>query len=204
MIRMILMALLLWTSAVYGIEGDLDKNGVVNFDDFFIFADNFGLTGEIEIADCGTTQLTGVIPDLTYIIVYGVSEKNWDGDIEPDGVVIDVDFHDEFGGYLSFRVRDGIKINATAKFYVATGSKYDGILTKKYDETYGEVDFVIQASDHHIRVPFEAYTENVEADDIDTSDPSIRRVISIIEVELTFSDGSQAAASGKDYVTLKG
>ena len=37
----------------------MDKDGDVDFDDFFLFSDNFGKTGEVETIDCGEeTQTT--------------------------------------------------------------------------------------------------------------------------------------------------
>jgi hypothetical protein len=43
----------------WSITGDLDRDGDVDFDDFFLFSDNFGNTGEVETTDCGeeTTEL---------------------------------------------------------------------------------------------------------------------------------------------------
>ena len=40
--------------SVYSIQGDLNKDGKVDFSDFFILADNFGKSGEPEV-DCGET-----------------------------------------------------------------------------------------------------------------------------------------------------
>jgi len=46
----------------WSITGDLDKDRDVDFDDFFLFSDNFGKTGSIDVSDCGdeitTTPLT--------------------------------------------------------------------------------------------------------------------------------------------------
>ena len=57
----ILMVFVLSTPS-WSITGDLDRDGDVDFDDFFLLADNFGKTGEVESIDCGeetqTTPLT--------------------------------------------------------------------------------------------------------------------------------------------------
>ena len=54
----ILMVFVLHTPS-WSITGDLDRDGDVDFDDFFLFSDNFGKTGEVESEDCGveTTEL---------------------------------------------------------------------------------------------------------------------------------------------------
>ena len=44
----IILLILLMSHDSYGITGDLDRDGDVDFDDFFIFADNFGRTGSPE------------------------------------------------------------------------------------------------------------------------------------------------------------
>ena len=48
----ILMVFVLCTPS-WSITGDLDGDGDVDFDDFFLFSDNFGKTGEVETIDCG-------------------------------------------------------------------------------------------------------------------------------------------------------
>lgn len=200
--RLLIATLMLWASAGYAIDGDLDKNGVVDFADFFIFADNFGLTGEVETSDCGTPLITGIIPDLAYINITGAWAANWDGDIEDDGVLVGLHFNDDFNDLIFFSRSDNIAIDANVKFFVsATDDKWDESIEKKYDDPFGEVDFVMQEWDHFIRMPFETYTENVDATDIKTYE-SVEQVLTLIEVRLTFSDGSQSASVAKEYVVL--
>jgi hypothetical protein len=49
--KLIPIVALLWASVAYGVTGDLNKDGTVDFDDFFLFADNFGKSGLPEIID---------------------------------------------------------------------------------------------------------------------------------------------------------
>jgi hypothetical protein len=44
-------ALLLSASPAFSLQADLNKDGVVDFDDFFLFTDQFGQMGEPESAD---------------------------------------------------------------------------------------------------------------------------------------------------------
>lgn len=53
--KLIPIVALLWASVAYGVTGDLNKDGTVDFDDFFLFADNFGKSGPVEY--CGTETL---------------------------------------------------------------------------------------------------------------------------------------------------
>jgi hypothetical protein len=48
----ILIVVVLHTPS-WSITGDLDGDGDVDFDDFFLFSDNFGKTGEVEVSQCG-------------------------------------------------------------------------------------------------------------------------------------------------------
>ena len=48
----IMIAVVLQTPS-WSITGDLDRDGDVDFDDFFLFSDNFGKTGEVEVSQCG-------------------------------------------------------------------------------------------------------------------------------------------------------
>jgi hypothetical protein len=47
---------LLWAGVGFAITGDLNKDGTVNFDNFFLFSDNFGKSGPLE-DDCSTETL---------------------------------------------------------------------------------------------------------------------------------------------------
>ena len=56
MVRILIVGSLLWAGAGFAITGDLNKDGTVNFDDFFIFSDNFGKSGPPE-DDCSFEAL---------------------------------------------------------------------------------------------------------------------------------------------------
>ena len=52
-LTILLISILIIVSRAFGITGDLDRDGDVDFDDFFLFSDNFGKTGSIDVSDCG-------------------------------------------------------------------------------------------------------------------------------------------------------
>ena len=54
---LILMVFVFYTPS-WSITGDLDRDGDVDLDDFFLFSDNFGKTGEVETTDCGEETQT--------------------------------------------------------------------------------------------------------------------------------------------------
>jgi hypothetical protein len=86
----LIATLVLWASAGYAVDGDLDKNGVVDFADFFIFADNFGKEGlpeiidtvKVTIFDTLTVEVQNVVYDTLVIdratvfdtVIYGREE----------------------------------------------------------------------------------------------------------------------------------
>ena len=51
--RLLALTALAFTVEASAITGDLNLDGVVDFDDFFIFADNFGAEGAPEGYQCG-------------------------------------------------------------------------------------------------------------------------------------------------------
>ena len=65
--RMLLIGLLLaWGSAGYAIPGDLNLDGVVDFSDFFIFSDNFGMEGppdtlRVEVVDSLVVEVADTV-----------------------------------------------------------------------------------------------------------------------------------------------
>lgn len=60
-ISQILIYMLLLTTSVWSIPGDLDLNGTVDFDDFFVFADNFGKSGPPQPIDTIYVTLTDTL-----------------------------------------------------------------------------------------------------------------------------------------------
>ena len=58
MVRILILTVgsLLWAGVGFAITGDLNKDGTVNFDNFFLFSDNFRKSGPLE-DDCSTETL---------------------------------------------------------------------------------------------------------------------------------------------------
>ena len=54
---------------VWGVPGDLNKDGVVDFADFFLFADNFGKTGDPEPTGTDTVTVVEVRRDTLERII---------------------------------------------------------------------------------------------------------------------------------------
>ncbi len=68
----LITTLLLWANVAYCVVGDLNKDGVVNFGDFFILADNFGKEGVPEPPDTIVYTSTEVIIDTTVTYISSV------------------------------------------------------------------------------------------------------------------------------------
>ncbi len=86
---------LFWAGSREAITGDLDRDGDVDLDDFFLFADNFGKKGQDVFLECGPKVATGFLPNLAYIRIGPyVAYKNRDNDIDLDGIVPQLSFSD--------------------------------------------------------------------------------------------------------------
>ena len=64
---------ILLAGASYAVIGDLNRDGTVDFDDFFLFADNFGKTGSPEIIDTVRVTINDtlivVVPDTVKVTI---------------------------------------------------------------------------------------------------------------------------------------
>jgi hypothetical protein len=86
--RLLALTALAFTVEASAITGDLNLDGVVDFDDFFIFTDNFGKSGSPSSADCG----------------------GYDPDIAPGGepaLLTDVSMANEGSAYCSANLSEG-------------------------------------------------------------------------------------------------
>ena len=117
------------------ILGDLDFDGDVDFNDFTLFAQNFGKTGgavgQPTLTD--TTIVTivvqeirepvsGEIPNLAFITVLS-DWSNWDADTEKDGIVITIFPNDIAGNSIPF---SEMPINLAVRADVALYKDNDG------------------------------------------------------------------------------
>jgi len=135
----ILMVFVLCTPS-WSITGDLDGDGDVDFDDFFLFSDNFGKTGEVETIDCGeeteellvwtTTWGDGSVkeqyqyyinPENNRLIKHGwYNSYDENGDFDEEGTYKD---NKEDGEWVSY-LPDGIIFSRTSYSDGAIDGKY--------------------------------------------------------------------------------
>jgi len=92
---LLIAVIIMWASAGEAVTGDLNRDGTVDFDDFFLFADNFGKSGPVSDDSNSTTiPLEGTIPNLAYFEIHNtvcrgpnsvLSVESWDSDADYDG-----------------------------------------------------------------------------------------------------------------------
>ena len=124
----------------WSITGDLDRDGDVDLDDFFLFSDNFGKTGEVETTYCGeetetllvwtTTWDDGSVKEQYQYYIHSENNRlikhgwynsyNEDGDISQEGTYKDNKQDGEWISYLP----DGVIYSRTPYSDGAIDGKY--------------------------------------------------------------------------------
>ena len=199
--------LAVFISSVNALTGDLDLDGDVDFADFFLLADNFGKKGAIT-DNCGneialpseTGELVGTINGLAYIDPGFSFAKNWDADIEDDGIEVAYYLRDSKGDLILSRdISSWVVFKINIRFFTSTGALSD----KKLSEApFFERDFIVKAEDvgDDFRIPFEEYVSKI---------PSTRSISSngylnaIFELRLIQSDGTVFASQRSGHLPLE-
>ena len=107
MLSLLMLVVMATAGPATAVVGDLNRDGVVDLEDFFVFADNFGRRGQPEtfpaalpgssfLCACPTVDCTAtgplvddgsVIPDLLSVrFDAGSGPHNWDADAEGEGM----------------------------------------------------------------------------------------------------------------------
>ena len=91
-IAILLAVMLAMSGPANAVVGDLNRDGVVNLLDFFIFSDNFGETGQPDVSDCTVTGPLvddgSVVPGLLSVGISLGGFRNWDADAENEGTSV--------------------------------------------------------------------------------------------------------------------
>jgi hypothetical protein len=190
MIRLALLMILV-ASPAFSVSGDLNRDGMVDYDDFFIFADNFGKSGDPDLSSavylhapsrCSPTylyvtpqpELSPVPDDLVFISVnrWGDAlnssywDDNFDADAEADGFSIDLDYYDSNDQKFNSWEAGPWTRYVTIRGYVAAGP---WALTKRESEPLFEFGFIHDDIDDIARIPFEEFP-SMPADAVRNSD----------------------------------
>lgn len=231
--RLLSFVLLAMACPAFGVLGDLDRSGTVDFADFFLFADNFGKTGTPEPVGRDTVRvihvdtvtvvrldtsvtflstpyreapnvgpqpdLSGNIPNMLNLGTFAAFwSENWDADIEADGLSVllwfrGIDFSiDSYNRWPDNRPSVTYRMNA--KVFVAN---YDREGVKKYTEPIFDGIFVFSSAEDNrdLRIPFERIGP-IPGVDVYPDNKWLHSMLVnlIVEMTVTFADGSQYAA----------
>jgi hypothetical protein len=199
--------LAVFISSVNALTGDLDLDGDVDFDDFFLLADNFGKKGDITDV-CGneivppseTGELVGTINGLAYIDTGFLLAQNWDADIEDDGLEVAYYLRDSQGDFIFSRdISSWVVFKINIRFFTSTGAFSD----KKLSEApFFDRDFIVKAEDvgDELRIPFEEYVSKIPSTRSTSSNGNLN---AIVELRLVQSDGTVFAAQKSASLPLE-
>lgn len=185
-------------SPVHGTTGDLDRDGDVDFEDFFILADNFGRIGAAE-DDCGNllapaqrSDLHGEVPGLAkvFFTLYELETgtgTDWDADFEDDGIDLSWYYRDENGQRI-FDLADTVTVLVDIRFYLGASTQ---TFEKKSEVPFFETKSVWPISTTYIRLLFEQYVPSIPSGEISTI---FGTVTTVVELYITVADGRRWSA----------
>ena len=128
--------------AAHAVTGDLNLDGAVDFDDFFILADNFGKSGPpeeacgaaeegTEDAEEGTEEPVGTI-DAYYPLQVGSEWEYANPNLATDAYTRKITWSYKSGGIKFFEVNNGTKVYSSAgEFRVVYEAGPESILLKE-------------------------------------------------------------------------
>ena len=173
---MLVLAMLSMAVPASAVVGDLNRDGVVDLNDFFVFADNFGEAGQPDVSDCTVTGPLvddgSVVPGLTALTFNsGLGPYNWDADAENEGFLITWDLIDTDLRviYPPTKLRKPLSTNSRS---------------------------AILATERRRRVSLEEYVDFLSPEQVDDIFLPV-----VAELQLTQADGSSFAASAS-YWTI--
>lgn len=209
-LRMLIYLALLtvFAPSVDALTGDLDLDGDVDFDDFFLLADNFGKKGDITDV-CGneivppseTGELVGTINGLVSIDTGFLLAQNWDADIEDDGLEVAYYLRDSKGDFIFSRdISSWVVFKINIRFFTSKGAFSDEKLS---EESFFDRDFIVKAEDvgDELRIPFEEYVSKIPSTRYTSS--SNGNLYAIVELRLIQSDGTVFAAQKSASLPLE-
>jgi hypothetical protein len=142
--------------------------------------------------------LFGSVPGLDFIRIDVHNSKNWDADIDDDGVELEIVYKDNEQSSTVKMVWTGARVAARIQMWTA-----DGILSeeKKTDTAFFDQFYILGSSEDKIQIPFETYEPLI--DDVDTRERLGDRVADVVvEGTLVLADGSAFAARTATALTL--
>lgn len=117
----VFLALLYTNTSAERIPGDLNGDGAVGFDDFLLFASNFGKTGGDPFDPQSLLRVPAPsgdanIPGLAAIEIVDSDRARFDADPEEDGWRVTIELKDNLGQKLSFP--STLTVNIVVEFYI--------------------------------------------------------------------------------------
>ena len=208
-IAFLLAVMLAMAGPASAVVGDLNRDGVVDLEDFFVFADNFGRRGQPEtfpalpgssfLCACPTVDCTStgplvddgsVIPDLLSVrFTTGEGPHNWDADAEGEGMLVRWYLTDTELNSIG-RTPETVVHKLTISYWVA--DRLSG--AKKTVEPFWVQEFETLASTRTLRVPFEEYASLVPEEYITGYEHIGLYVWAVAELVLIQADGSRFEA----------
>jgi len=203
-IAFLLAVMLGMSGPASAVVGDLNRDGVVDLEDFFVFADNFGETGQPEFSDCIVTGPLvddgSVIPDLLSVTINaGSGPHNWDADPEGEGMIVHwALYNTDLRLIGSSQIPETVVHKLTISYWAIDSQ----VGIKMHDEPFWVLEFETLATARERRVPFEEYAAFVPEEYIRGYEHIGLYVSAVAELVLTQADGSSFEARDHPFLWL--
>ena len=147
----------------------------------------------------GNIKEIGTIPGLDFIDINVYDSKNWDADLDDDGVELVIQFRSNDINPGDVLVWSGRQVAARIQMYIATGYYED---EKKHDDPFLYQFFVLTSNTDTIQITFETYEPLIPDEDLNTRSDGDKNVYVVIEGTVVLADGSAFAARAGAILSL--
>ena len=143
--------------------------------------------------------LFGDIRGLDFIRIDVFNSKNWDADIDDDGVELEIAYKNNEQSSSLKMIWSDARVAARIQIYIATEAFSE---EKKYDEPFFDNFFTLNSSEDKIQITFETYEPLISDEDVSTQFDGDKVVYVVVEGTVILADASSFGARTANVLDL--